>query len=122
MKQNWKSLEIEKTEKKPKEIFTIVVVIALIAALFATLGINLHQQFTSTGSYRIKYKGKVVEKTTTIRETETGSFPINRLHIKDHSGEAYNVVVSKDLYDRTQVGMWIKKGEDVAEVSWDKIQ
>lgn len=122
MKKLWKEPNLEKKRRKPREIFAIIVVIALIGSLFATLGINLHQQFTETGSYRTEYSGKIIEKTTTVRATETGSFPINRLHIKNQKGEEFNVVVSKELYDRTYLGMWVKKDENGVEVSWDKIQ
>lgn len=122
MKKVWKEPGLEKKRRKPREIFAIIIVIALVGSLFATLGVNLHQQFTSTGSYRTEFSGKVIEKTTTVRATETGSFPINRLHIKNQKGEEFNVVVSKELYDRTHLGMWVKKDKDGVEVSWDKIQ
>lgn len=90
---------------------------AVVILLVATLVVTLHQQFASTGPYRMEYEGRVIDKSVTITESQTGSYPVRRLLIKSKSGEEFQVIVNQSLYERAQVGMWIKSSKAGAELS-----
>lgn len=91
----------------------------LIAALVLALIVIVYQQRHSpTGVYRKEYEGRVIEKSETFAETHEGSFVSRRLLIEGRDGVRFEVVVTKELYERVQKGMWIKKSSYGVELSW----
>lgn len=87
--------------------------IVLIVGLFT---LALHQPYTSSGSYRKEYKGRIVDRRITFRESQLGSRRTRRLFIQGRNGELFNVVASEDVYERAQVGMWIKSSKAGVEL------
>lgn len=91
----------------------------LVAAALLTLAIIVYRQRTSpTGTHRSEYEGRVVDKSQTILETNEGSFVRRRLLIEDRNGVRFEVAVSRELYERAQKGMWIKRSRRGVELSW----
>lgn len=104
MKQN-------KLKKHNTNLFTVSALI-IIVALIVIAGVALYQQFNSSEQNRVEYEGRVLDKSITIKESETGSYPIKKLYIRNRNNEEFNVLVDAKLYDRVKVGMWIKKDRD----------
>ncbi len=94
--------------------------IALIALALTTLVLTFYQRFTFTGPYLMEYEGRVIDKSVTWRETDIGSIPVRRLHIRGRGGEEFPIIVNESLYERAQVGMWIKSSAAGTEVSWEQ--
>lgn len=95
----------------------IVSLCAVVALMVAAAVITLRQRFTSTGPYRTEYEGRVMDKSVTLGETQTGSYPVRRLLIRGKGGDEFQIIVNESLYNRAQVGMWIKNGKAGAELS-----
>jgi hypothetical protein len=96
------------------------VLAAVVAALLFVLVINLRQRFKPSGPYRVDYEGRIVDKSITLEETSMGSGSVKRLHIRGKDGETFDVIVNRSLYDRAQVGMWIRSDRNGAKLSWDE--
>lgn len=97
----------------------------VLAVVFAVVGIaavvvHLHQRYTSTGLYRMEYEGKILDKSATISESDMGSRVSWRLRIRKKNGEEFQVTVNQSLYERAQIGMWIKSSSEKAELSWEE--
>jgi hypothetical protein len=93
---------------------------ALVAAFVALYALNLRQRFEPSGPYRVDYEGRIVDKSITLAETQLGSGAVERLHIRGKDGETFDVIVNRSLYDRAQVGMWIRSDRDGAKLSWNE--
>jgi hypothetical protein len=87
----------------------LILAIILTAMMAAGTFLTCQQRMASTGLYRQSYEGKVVNKSATFRERQTGSAVQFRLAIKSHEGDQFEVAVDHDVYERAQIGMWIKK-------------
>jgi hypothetical protein len=94
-------------------------VVLLVGATIVAVIFSLRQRSTSTGLYRTEYEGKIVDKSVTIRESQTGSYPVQRLLIRSKSGEEFQVTINNPLYQRAQVGMWIKSNGAGTELTWE---
>ena len=92
--------------------------ILIAALLLALMVIVYRQRHSPTGIYRKEYEGRVIEKAETFAETREGSFVSRQLLIEDKEGVRFKVTVTKELYDRVQKGMWIKKDSNGVELSW----
>lgn len=90
------------------------------AALLFVLVVNLRQRFEPSGPYRVDYEGRIVDKSITLAETQMGTGSVKRLHIRGKDGETFDVIVNSSLYDRAQVGMWIRSDRNGAKLSWDE--
>ncbi|HWS98707.1 MAG TPA: hypothetical protein VN256_00450 [Pyrinomonadaceae bacterium] len=97
-----------------------VLVTALVIAVAAAVFVSLRQQLNSTGIYRADYEGKIVDKSATFLESQTGSRVARRLHIRKKDGEEFQVSVNESLYERALVGMWIKGNNEKAELTWEE--
>jgi hypothetical protein len=64
----------------------------------------------------------VINKSITGKESEFGSFISRKLHIRDQNGLEFSVVVDSSLYERAQVGMWIKSNKDRKKLLWKNFQ
>ena len=96
----------------------VVAPAALIVAMAAALVITFYQRFNSTGAYTMEYEGRIFDKSLTLSESLTGTGAVRRLHIEGSGGERFNVVVNSSLYERAQIGMWIKTDRNGAQLSW----
>jgi hypothetical protein len=90
----------ERHSNKLRNVERVVTAMTVVASLIAIIGITLHQAFTSTGPYRVEYKGKVVDKSLRIMESELGSYPVRRLHIRQGNGSDFYITVDASLYER----------------------
>jgi hypothetical protein len=97
---------------------SLVALSALIIAVAAAFAINFYQKFNSTGAYRMDYEGRIFDKSLTLSESLTGTGAVRRLHIQAKNGESFAVVVNSSLYERAQIGMWIKSDRNGAQLSW----
>lgn len=106
-------------EWRPREGYALTIVAGILIA-FVTVGvvIAVYQRTASTGIYRAEYEGRVIEKSETFTESNTGSLVRRRLLVEDRNGVRFEVAVSKELYDRVRKGMWIKKSRQGVELSW----
>ena len=89
-------------------VFGVVMVVAL--------SVSIYQRYSSTGLYRTDYEGRIVDKSATITESEQGSGVVRRLRVRARNGEEFQVSVNGNLYERAQVGMWIKSKGGSAEL------
>ncbi|MBA3240822.1 MAG: hypothetical protein H0T60_06305 [Acidobacteria bacterium] len=97
-----------------------LIAIVLTALLLPAGGVILYQRFKLTGPYRIDYEGRVVDKSLTLRETEEGTQAVTHLIVEGKDAARFRVSVNRGLYDRAQVGMWIRSNRDGAELSWSE--
>src|SRR5919202_5742235 len=102
----------------PRATARALVLVVLVALFLAAIVINLRQRFTPSGPYRVEYEGRIVDKSITLSETQIGSGSVKRLHIEGKDGDKFDVIVNNSLYDRAQVGMWIRSDRDGARLSW----
>ena len=97
--------------------FGTVLVFAVV--FFALLAGRCYQQYTLSGAYRRAYEGRIVDKSQTITESQTGSGVRRRLLIEGRGGERFEVAIGEESYERAQKGMWIRKTEaGGVELSW----
>jgi hypothetical protein len=66
------------------------------------------QQFTESGFYRPEYEGRVVHKSLTGHETQEGSRVERKLLVEGGDGVRFEVRVGPEVYERAEVGMWIR--------------
>ena len=98
--------------KEPSKIWNFLkaaVPILIVTLLLIGFGIFYSWKYSS-GLYRDRYEGRIVDKSLTFSETQLGSGIRRRLLIEDKNGTRFEVAVKADLYDRAQVGMLIKNG------------
>jgi hypothetical protein len=107
-----------KLSGKVGTFLSTTLMVAVIAALLIVGFIAIRERFTSTGLYRIEYEGKIVDKSVTITESQTGSGAARRLLIRAKNGEEFQVTINEVLYGRAQIGMWIKSSSKGAELTW----
>lgn len=96
--------------------FGLALLLALIT--FALLTATCYNQYTLTGPYAREYEGKILDKSQTITESQTGSGVRRRLLLEGRGGERFEVSIGEETYERAQKGMWIKKTEAGVELSW----
>lgn len=92
----------------------------LMVGACAFMVVMFYQRSSSTGLYRSEYEGRILDKWVNIGETQTGSVPQRRLLIKGRDGQTFAVAVNQPLYERAQVGMWIKSSKANAELTWNE--
>ena len=92
--------------------------LALAVASFALLAGTCYRQYTLTGPYAREYEGKILDKSQTITESETGSGVRRRLLLEGRGGGRFEVAVGAEIYERAQKGMWIKKTGAGVELTW----
>jgi hypothetical protein len=85
---------------------TILIVLSLISFL---LYLRL---ISGAEPYKAEYEGEIVDKSLTVRESETRPGVQFLLLVKGNDGDQFNVSVSRDLYQDACVGMHIKKTRD----------
>ena len=108
--------EHPKWSGKVATVLAFVLAVAVAAAAFVTF----RQQHTSTGLYRMDYEGRIVDKSKTVTESETGSGVKQLLRVRAKNGEEFSVRVNESLYERARVGMWIKSSGSGAELTPDE--
>jgi len=96
--------------------FGLVLLLALVT--FALLTATCYNQYTLTGPYAREYEGKILDKSQTITESQTGSGVRRRLLLEGRGGEKFEVAVGAETYERAQKGMWIKKTDAGIELTW----
>lgn len=68
------------------------------------------------------YEGVVIDKSVTIRESEQGSFPQRRLHVRVEGGRVLRVPAGQELYESARVGMRIRKTAAGVELTWTEFK
>lgn len=96
----------------------VVIVVAVVVAAAAFMSIR--QRYTSTGLYRGDYEGRIVDKSATITESDTGSGVKRLLRVKAKNGEEFQVSVNRNLYEQAKVGTWVKSKGGGAELTPDE--
>ncbi|MGI9106570.1 MAG: hypothetical protein ACR2G4_10010 [Pyrinomonadaceae bacterium] len=76
----------------------------------------LYPQYTLTGPYRRDYEGKILDKSITLKESQYRAGARRRLHLEGRGGERFQVAVNEDIYERAQVGMWIRRSQSGVEL------
>jgi hypothetical protein len=109
--------EHSKRSAKVRMFFSTVLGLGFVVVISAAIYIHNYQRATSTGIYRTKYEGKIIEKSLTVGESELGSYPVRKLHIRGKNGQEFQVIVNDNLYGRAQQGMWIKSSKTGAELT-----
>lgn len=100
--------------------FGLLLLLAIIA--FTILAGSCYHQYTLTGPYAREYEGKILDKSQTITESQTGSSVSRRLLLEGRGGEKFEVAIGGETYERAQKGMWIKKTEAGVELTWPMTQ
>jgi hypothetical protein len=91
---------------------------AMLAALVLVLCALVYQKCHRLGPYRTEYEGLIVNKSLTVQESETGSYPVRKLHVRGRDGRVFDVIVGGGLYARAEAGMWVRSARGVPELSW----
>jgi hypothetical protein len=69
------------------------------------------------------YEGVVVDKSLTIHESEQGSWPRRRLHVRVEDGRVFLFPAGPELYESARVGMRIRKTAAAGvELSWTEFK
>src|SRR5688572_29781859 len=89
--------------------FVLVVLLTITAMVF--------QKCNSKGFYRGNYEGKVIDKGIITHESLTGSSVERYLVIEGKDGALFSVYVTSTLYERAQIGVWIRKTKTDQELS-----
>lgn len=81
----------------------------------------LHFRYGGYCPYCTTYEGRIIDKFTHATETDEGSYLKRYLRIKGENGAEFQVVVSFNLYEKAQVGMWISNSPaQGVRVSWSR--
>jgi hypothetical protein len=109
----WSLMLLELKEAGPWSLayrLALGVIVATLAAgiVFITATL-IYQLVTSSGSYRRYYSGKIVDKTTTVLETQQGSLLFHKLVIEEKDGTRFSITVPQEIYERAKVGMLIQR-------------
>jgi hypothetical protein len=95
-----------------RDILVITAIVAFIGfAAFAFKNLMV------SGEYRTEYEGSVVAKSIRVHESQEGSWEEKCLMIMDRTQTQFQVVVPAGIYERANVGMWIKKDKKGFELS-----
>jgi hypothetical protein len=97
---------------------TLGLVLLLALIIFALLTATCYHQYTLTGPYARVYEGKILDKSQTITESQTGSGVRRRLLLEGRDGARFEVAIGKETYERAQKGMWIRKTDAGVELTW----
>ena len=71
------------------------------------------------GVHRSEYQGRIVDRWAHYSESEQGSTPQFRLLVEGDDRDRFTVSVSPEIYERSKVGMRIKRTKDVGVVLTD---
>lgn len=96
---------------------TFLAIVAVI--IIAGVSILTYQCSTSTGPFRSEYSGKIIDKRTSVFESNQGSVFTNELIVEEKGGRRVTVSVTQEIYDRAKPGMWIQKTSRGIEISPD---
>jgi hypothetical protein len=92
-----------------RDIIEGSIITVLVLGLLAAIAIMIYQRSTATGSFRDVYKGKIVDKRTSVFETNEGSRFKNELIVEEAGGHQFSVGVTREIYDRAKPGMLIQR-------------
>ena len=111
-KKDERSLEIGVLDDpvwRPKTIFWLVVILAALALTFWSV-----YRFWAPprGVYRDEYQGRIVDRWAHYSESEQGSTPQFRLLVEGDDQSRFIVSVAPEIYERSRVGMRVKKNRD----------
>jgi len=102
-----------------REKISIIIVLVLSVGLTAALATTCYQRSKLQGQYRRTYEGRVIDKYVNYRESELGTFTTKHIIVRNDAGEEFPVKVSDELYERAQIGNWIRRKETGIELSLD---
>ena len=95
------------------ETFSPLIVTITILLFLALISFLLYLRLVSgVEPYKGEYEGEIVDKSLTVRESETRPGVQFLLLVKGNDGNQFNVSVSKDLYQDAGIGMHIKRTKD----------
>jgi hypothetical protein len=97
---------------------TLGLALLLALIIFALLTPTCYHRYTLTGPYAREYEGKILDKSQTITESQTGSGVRRRLLIEGRDGARFEVAIGAHDYERAHEGMWIRKTGAGVELSW----
>lgn len=92
-----------------RDIIEASITIILVIGFLAAIAIMIFQRSTATGPFREAYKGKIVDKRTSVFETNQGSRFKNELIVEEAGGHQFSVGVTREIYDRAKPGMLIQR-------------
>ena len=95
-------------------------IVALAVLMVGALTATCYQRMTSTGLYQREYEGQIVEKFLIPHESQKGSSAERALIVRGRGGEQFQVIVSRNTYERAEVGMWIKSSKAGVDLSWSE--
>jgi hypothetical protein len=99
------------TAARARGVTAMILAIFLTAMVGAGTLLTCQQRMASTGLYRRSYEGRILNKSATFRERQIGSAVRFLLLVQGNDGDQIEVAVDQDLYERAQIGMWIKKDD-----------
>ena len=68
---------------------------------------------------RLVYEGKIIDKSMTFSESNTGSRATRRLLIKPPDGTEFEIFVNQPVYERAKIGNLIKSSKEGVKISED---
>jgi hypothetical protein len=99
------------------KLLIVITTLGVVTGLMVVYNQRLHT-FADLG--RSEYEGKLVNKSLTIHETNTGSKIELRFLVEGKDGKRFDIAPSPDVYERAQIGMWIKSSKSGVELSWSE--
>ncbi len=94
---------------QPKTIIWLVVILAVLSL---TLWGVYRFLAPPHGVYRDEYQGRIVDRWAQYSESEQGSTPQFRLLVEGDDQKRFIVSVAPEIYERSKVGMQVKKSKD----------
>ena len=82
-----------------------------------TITLMVSQKCRSKGFYSGNYEGRIIDKGIITHESLTGFSAERYLVIEEKTGTRFSVYVTRTLFERAQIGMWIRKTETGQELS-----
>jgi hypothetical protein len=89
-----------------RTILWLALIFLVITLLFWSL---FKFRSAKTGPFRTEYEGRIIDKWADHTQSEQGSQPYFRLVIRSSDNQQFTVSVSSEIYDRSKVGMFVRK-------------
>ena len=100
-----------RSEKLPTVVDRTLLVLAAIV-LFLGVVLFLREYGSEVISNRKNFTGKIIEKRVSVDETKQGSKFVSSFLIEEESGSRFYLRVTDEMYQRAEVGMWIRRDKN----------
>jgi hypothetical protein len=92
-----------------------------LAACLAALGfLYAYPRLREPPLVKRDFVGRVLDKSLTLGESQTGTTHRTRLLVKAADGRQFEVAVTPEQYEGARAGMWVARTGGEVRLSWDE--